>query len=83
MTNMGITEEQRREYRDRVIEAIERVLKDNKEKITDLGDIGNEIGFAVSSITCKEGKDLNVWSFEKDDFEHGFSHGYSLNDGSH
>lgn len=79
---MDITEEQRREYRDKVIEAIILELS-NTNTITDLGDIGNAIGFAVSSITCSDGKDLNIWSFEKDDFEHGFNHGYSLNDGSH
>lgn len=80
---MDITEEERKKYRDKVIVAIEKALKENKERITDLSDIGNEIGFAVGSITCKDGKDLNIWSFEKDDFEHGFSHGYSLKDGSH
>jgi len=79
---MKITEEQRKEYRNKVVEAIIKNLKDNPT-ITDLGDIGNEIGFAVSSITCKNGKDLNIWSFEKDDFEHGFNHGYYLNNGSH
>jgi len=80
---MDITEEERKEYRDKVIEAIEKSLKENKKRITDLGDIGNEIGIAVGSITCKDGNDLNIWSFEKDDFEHGFNHGYSLFDGSH
>lgn len=80
---MDITEEQRKDYRDKVIEAIKKALDDNRKRITDLGDIGNEIGLAVGSITCKKGKDLNIWSFEKDDFEHGFSHGYSLMDGSH
>lgn len=80
---MEITEEKRKEYRDKVIESIQKALSDNKERITDLGDIGNEIGIAVGSITCKNGKDLNIWSFEKDDFEYGFSHGYSLKDGSH
>lgn len=79
---MKITEEQRKKYRDKVIEAIIKNLKDN-DRITDLGDIANEIGLAVGSITCDNGKDLNIWSFEKDDFEHGFSHGYSLMDGSH
>jgi len=80
---MDITEEQRKDYRDKVIKAIKKALDNNKERITDLGDIGNEIGFAVGSITCKNGKDLNIWSFEKDDFENGFKHGYSLMDGNH
>jgi len=80
---MDITKEQRKNYRDKVIESIKKALYDNRERITDLGDIGNEIGIAVGSITCKEGKDLNIWSFEQDDFEHGFTHGYSLMDGSH
>ena len=73
-----ITEEQIKEYRNKVIKAIIENLKDNP-KISDLSDIGNEIGFAVSSITCNNGKDLNIWAFEKDDFEQGFNHGYSLN----
>ena len=80
---MDITEEQRKDYRDKVIEAIKKALDDDKERITDLGDIGNKIGIAVGSITCNNGKDLNIWSFEKDDFEHGFNHGYSLMNGSH
>jgi len=79
---MDITEEQRKEYRNKVIEAIKCEL-DKTDLITDLGDIGNSIGVAVGSITCKDGKDLNIWSFEKDDFQHGFCHGYSLKDGSH
>jgi hypothetical protein len=80
---MEITKKKRDEYKNKVIEAIKSALINNKERITDLDDIGNEIGFAVSSITCKNGKDLKIWSFEKDDFENGFTHGYSLNDGSH
>ena len=80
---MDITEEQRKDYRDKVIEAIKNALDDKKERITDLSDIGNEIGFAVGSITCEKGKDLKICSFEKDDFESGFRHGYSLMDGTH
>lgn len=64
--------------KDEIINAIILKLKDN-DRIKDLSDIGNEIGFAISSITCSNGKDLNVIYFEKEDFEHGFEHGYSLN----
>lgn len=49
----------------------------------DLSDLGNAIGRAVSSHTCKDGQDLNLFGFEKEDFLHGFTHGYSLNDGTH
>jgi hypothetical protein len=79
---MDISEQQRKEYRDKVIEVIKFELS-KPNALNDLGDIGNAIGFAVGSITCKNGKDLNIWSFEKDDFESGFDHGYSLKDGSH
>lgn len=48
-----------------------------------LDDIGNEIGIAVGEYTCKEGKDLNIWGFEKNSLIDGFRHGYSLKDGTH
>ena len=43
----------------------------------------NEIGIAVGEHTCKDGKDLNIWVFEKNSFICGFEHGYSLKDGTH
>jgi len=54
-----------------------------KRQIGDLSDIGNEIGIAVGSNTCKDEKNLNIMAFEKSDFLAGFSHGFSLSDGSH
>jgi hypothetical protein len=76
-----ISSTQREEYKDYVIAKIKSHL--DRSNITDLGDIGNEIGIAVGSIVCKDGKDLNLWSFQKDDFLHGFEHGYSLMDDTH
>jgi hypothetical protein len=80
-----MSKEERLQYRDEVIDRIIYALTDENEKarITDLGDIGNHIGWAVGSVTCKNGKDRNLWSFEKSDFELGFSHGYSLMNGTH
>lgn len=48
-----------------------------------LDDLGNEIGIIVGRNICKNGKQLNIDGFEKDDFIIGFEHGYSLKDGSH
>ena len=75
--------EERERLKDLVITSIAIELAINGDYLTDLGDIANCIGMAVSKITCENGKDLNLWSFEKDDFIHGFNHGYSLNDGTH
>ena len=74
---------ERENLKDLVIYSIVNELLQKPDLITDLSDIGNFIGIAVSNITCKNGKDLNFWSFEKDDFINGFNHGYSLNDGTH
>jgi len=71
----------RDQLKDSVIESITTHL--NSSSIVDLGDIGNAIGIAVGDEVCKDGIDLNLWSFQKDDFLHGFEHGYSLMDGTH
>jgi hypothetical protein len=75
--------EERDDLKTKVMYSIINDLLQNSDRITDLGDIGNYIGIAISKITCKNGKDLNLWSFEKDDFILGFNHGYSLNNGTH
>ena len=75
--------EERHNLKIKVMYSIINDLLQNPDRITDLSDIGNYIGIAISKITCKDGKDLNLWSFEKDDFINGFNHGYSLNDGTH
>ena len=79
---MEITDVQREEYKNKVVEAIIKSLSSNTT-ITDLGDIGNEIGIAVGSVTCDNGEELNIWSFEKHDFIGGYNHGYSLMNGTH
>ena len=77
----GITEQERKELFINVCHDIMHSI--DWMNGTDLSDIGNCIGMAISQHTCKDGKDLNIWSFEKDDFIVGFNHGYSLNDGTH
>ena len=77
-----IDEKERALYAKEVIERILYALE-HSTTITDLSDIGNEIGSAVGSVTCMDGKDKNIWSFQKDDFENGFEHGYSLMNGTH
>lgn len=78
-----MTVEERHDYKIKVIYSIVNELLQKPDSMNDLSDIGNFIGIAVSNITCENGKDLNLWSFEKDDFINGFNHGYSLNDGTH
>jgi hypothetical protein len=78
-----MTNEQREEFKDLIITSIAIELAISGNYLTDLSDIANCIGMAVSKITCEDGKDLNLWSFQKDDFISGFNHGYSLNDGTH
>ena len=80
---MDITDKKRLQYKERVIDAITQALSNNYDRIVDLSDIGNEIGYAVSSITCTDGNDLNIWSFEYDDLVDGINHGYSVNNGTH
>jgi len=66
-----------------------KIKKDIIQKLENMSydghidDLANEIGIAVSNNTCKNNKDLNIWSFEKESFIGGFEHGYSLNDGTH
>lgn len=77
-----LTESQEKEFFNKIKnEIIDRLEK--MHYTGDLGDLGNEIGIAVGEQTCKDGKDLNIWSFEKNSFICGFEHGYSLKDGSH
>lgn len=75
--------QERHDLKIKVIYSIVNDLLQNPDRMTDLSDIGNFIGIAVSKITCKNGADMNLWSFEKDDFILGFNHGYSLNNGTH
>ena len=78
---IDITEEKRMELRNSCVERI--VYNLQNRHVTDLGDIGNMIGDAIASVTHKDGKDQEFWSFQKDDFILGLEHGYSLHDGTH
>lgn len=49
----------------------------------DLTDIGDFIGKAIGQNTCKEEKDLNIWTSDQNSFIFGFQHGYSIHDGTH
>lgn len=75
-----MTEQQRKELGVQVIKAIKAELEilEGKDSF-DLSDIGNSIGYAVGLRTAKK----NLWSYEKNDFIHGYGHGYSLTDGTH
>jgi len=50
----------------------------NNATMTDLSDLGNEIGFVVGKFIDKE-----KIGFEREDFISGIRHGISLIDGTH
>lgn len=81
--NDRISLEYQIQYRDKIIESIVKELTKDDLICQDLSDIGNIIGIAVGNVTCQDQKDKNIPTFEKEDFEYGFQHGYSLRDGSH
>ena len=85
MTNhkqIELTESEEQELfmkiKNEIIERLQRIKYTGH-----IDDIGNEIGVAVGEHICKDGKDLNIWAFEKNSFIGGFEHGYSLKDGTH
>lgn len=67
---------------DKIIEDIKNgletsVFNKNKDIKFDMGDIGNEIGFAIAKHFSDE------VGFTKEEFLSGISHGISLVDGTH
>jgi len=51
----------------------------NRKVDGDIGDIGNEIGYAVGKHIANK----NIVTFEASDFIDGFEHGYSIQDETH
>jgi hypothetical protein len=82
---MELTDDERTALTKKIaLSIIDRMQEMMKEDwLMDLSDVGNAVGMAVASHTCKDGKDMNLFSFEKSDFESGFRHGWSLHDGTH
>lgn len=83
MKQKKLSEKEAKELFNKIINDIQCNCNLYKELGGDMKDIGDLIGKAIGSNTCKKFKEQTILDFTKEDFKIGFRHGYSLHDGSH